>query len=163
MGSTLQWIEKVFRALILRNAAGADMPAEPALKIIGATLADDSANGQTVLTVGQPAIYRETGGFNVTDTSGSVYVGLHTLTADATVKAPAAPTLGMRITIKLEDTSLDNHQAIFDANGGTVTGPEATGGTYTITKAEWGDGTVSGPSVDFVCVDLTTTPVWMAT
>jgi hypothetical protein len=162
MGSPLQWIQQVFRALIIRNAAGTDMPAEPALKIIGATLSDDSANGQTVLTIGAPAVYRENGSFNVTDTSGEVYVGLHALAADATVKAPSNPELGFRITVKLEDTSLDAHHAIFDANGGTVTGPEASGGTYTITKEQWGDGPVSGPSVDFVCVDVTSTPLWMA-
>lgn len=161
MGSPLQWIEQVFRTLIIRDSTGTDMPPEPAVKIIGAALADDPINGQTVLTFGAPVPHRVNGSYNVAETSGEVYVGLSALAAAATVKAPAAPTIGMKITVKFEDHSLATWNAIFDANGGTVTGPEASGGTYAITQQQWGTGLVSGPSVDFVYVDAVA-KLWMA-
>jgi hypothetical protein len=160
MSSPLQWIEKVFRALIIRDSTGADMPAQPALKIVGAALANDAINGQTVLTIAAPVPHRVTGSYNIAETSGEVYVGLSALAAIATVKAPAAPSLGMRITVKFEDASLETFHGIFDANGGTVTGPEASGGTYVITKEQWGNGAVSGPSLVFEYVDVAA-KIWM--
>lgn len=79
----LQWVQQVFRATLFRNAAGANMPTEPALKVIGATLTDDPANGQTVLTLpnlgGQSITTFGAKCDGVTDDSGALQAAINAL------------------------------------------------------------------------------------
>lgn len=96
-----------------------------------------------------PAVHRASASFVVPETGGLVYVGLSALVANVTVTAPAAPSLGMQITVKIEDTSLANFHVTFDGDGASVIGPDASGATFVITKEAFGTGAVSGPSVTF--------------
>lgn len=97
-----------------------------------------------------PVVHRASASIVVPETSGFVYVGLSALASNVTVTVPAASSLGMQITVKIEDTSLANFHVTFDGNGASVIGPDASGATFVITKEAFGTGAVSGPSVTFM-------------
>lgn len=105
----------------------------------------DPATGAKTLHVnaGSATVHEETASYNVSETSGVVYVGIKSLGADAIVRAPAStapPTAGMQIIVAVEDASLSSHNVIFDGNGNNVQVGNASNTTYTMTKANWGDG-----------------------
>ncbi|HEY1956056.1 MAG TPA: hypothetical protein VGH28_10590 [Polyangiaceae bacterium] len=151
MGSTLQWIEQVFRALILRNSAGADMPAEPALKIIGATLADDSANGQTVLTISPAATDAKPMADADVDYSAGTNnwsTEIAALTANRNELLPLAPFVG-QLGVLSDDGSLNAHTITLNAGAANnIVGPDGFGGlvaaahTYVVQKNAFPGGSL---------------------
>ena len=108
------------------------------------TQANDATTGEPVLalhvTAGNAAVYEKTASYNVGETSGVVYVGLSSLSADTIVRAPASPSAGMQIVIAAEDTALSDQAVTFDGNGHNVQVGTASGTTYAITSDDWGDG-----------------------
>lgn len=151
MGSPLQWIEQVFRALILRNAAGTDMPAEPAVKIIGATLADDPANGQTVVTFSPAATDAKPMANADVDYSAGVnnwITDVSALLANRNELLPLAPFVG-QLGILSDDGSLNSWSVTLNAGAvNNIVGPDGVGGitaaahTYVVQKSAFPGGSL---------------------
>lgn len=140
----LQWIEQVFRSLILRDGTGANMPARPALKFVGPTVTDDPANGQTIvdstaLVAGVINWARATG-FAATETmvasSTQQGVSYHAVAAGHTLDLPATPNAGQLAYVADEDGTGVGHGITISGNGNNIVGPDATSAaTYVFSTA----------------------------
>jgi hypothetical protein len=147
MASAASWLGRFFRALMVQ-ANGVTMPARDSVNFVGFTVTDNAGNNSSDVT-SAPTLFAVTGNYAIVSTAVDIRVGISALGADATITFPANPAPGTRITLSIEDASLAAHNVIANGNGKTVTGPDASAGTYTIRKEDWGTGTVSGPALTF--------------